>query len=68
MGSVSPGSTVKTVEFKLNLLAGVPGRPARHWRSRTKGTHAGHLAGSRVVEGNDRVVAIGLATYTLQAV
>ena len=43
VGSVSPGSTVKTVEFKMSLLAGVPGRPARHRRGRPQGTLARHL-------------------------
>ena len=67
VGSVSPGSTVKTVEFKMNLLAGVQedllaiGEVVRKGRS---------LATCRleVVGGNDHVVAIGLATYALQAV
>ena len=66
-GSVSPGSTVKTVEFKLNLLAGVQGDLLAIGEVVRKGRT---LATCRleVVEGNDRVVAIGLATYTLQAV
>ena len=67
VGSVSPGSTVKTVEFKMSLLAGVQedllaiGEVVRKGRS---------LAACRleVVGGNDHVVAIGLATYSLQAV
>ena len=67
VGSVSPGSTVKTVEFKMSLLAGVQedllaiGEVVRKGRS---------LATCRleVVGGNDHVVAIGLATYSLQAV
>ena len=67
VGSVSPGSTVKTVEFKMSLLAGVQedllaiGEVVRKGRS---------LATCRleVVGGNDHVAAIGLATYALQAV
>ncbi len=67
VGSVSPGSTVKTVEFKMSLLAGVQedllatGEVVRKGRT---------LATCRleVVGGNDHVVAIGLATYALQAV
>ena len=67
VGSVSPGSTVKTVEFKMSLLAGVQedllatGEVVRKGRT---------LATCRleVVGGNDHVVAIGLATYSLQAV
>ena len=66
-GSVSPGSTVKTVEFKMSLLEGVQkdllaiGEVVRKGRT---------LATCRleVVGGNDHVVAIGLATYALQAV
>ena len=66
VGSVSPGSTVKTVEFKMSLLAGVQedllaiGEVVRKGRT---------LATCRleVVGGNDHVVAIGLATYALQA-
>ena len=67
VGSVSPGSTVKTVEFKLNLLAGVQGDLLAIGEVVRKGRT---LATCRleVVEGNDHVVAIGLATYTLQAV
>ena len=67
VGSVSPGSRVKTVEFKLNLLAGVQGDLLAIGEVVRKGRT---LATCRleVVEGNDRVVAIGLATYTLQAV
>ena len=67
VGSVSPGSRVKTVEFKMSLLAGVQedllaiGEVVRKGRT---------LATCRleVVGGNDHVVAIGLATYSLQAV
>ncbi len=67
VGSVSPGSTVKTVEFKMSLLAGVQedllaiGEVVRKGRL---------LATCRleVVGGNDHVAAIGLATYALQAV
>ena len=67
VGSVSPGSTVKTVEFKMSLLAGVQedllaiGEVVRKGRT---------LATCRleVVGGNNHVVAIGLATYSLQAV
>ena len=59
VGSVSPGSTVKTVEFKMSLLAGVQenvlaiGEVVRKGRS---------LATCRleVVGGNDHVVAIGV--------
>ncbi len=67
VGSMSPGSTVKTVEFKLNLLAGVQGDLLAIGEVVRKGRT---LATCRleVVEGNDRVVAIGLATYALQAV
>ncbi len=67
VGSVSPGSTVKTVEFKLSLLAGVQGDLLAIGEVVRKGRT---LATCRleVVEGNDRVVAIGLATYALQAV
>ena len=67
VGSVSPGSTVKTVEFKLNLLAGVQGDLLAIGELVRKGRT---LAACRleVVEGSDRVVAIGLATYALQAV
>ena len=67
VGSVSPGSTVKTVEFKLSLLAGVQGNLLAIGELVRKGRT---LATCRleVVEGNDRVVAIGLATYALQAV
>ena len=67
VGSVSPGSTVKTVEFKMSLLAGVQedllavGEVVRKGRT---------LATCRleVVGGNDHVAAIGLATYSLHAV
>lgn len=67
VGSMSPGSTVKTVEFKLSLLAGVQGDLLAIGEVVRKGRT---LATCRleVVEGNDRVVAIGLATYALQAV
>lgn len=67
VGSVSPGSTVKTVEFKLSLLAGVQGDLLAIGEVVRKGRT---LATCRleVVEGNDRVIAIGLATYALQAV
>ena len=67
VGSVSPGSTVKTVEFKMSLLAGVQGDLLAIGEVVRKGRT---LATCRleVVEGNDRVVAIGLATYALQAV
>lgn len=67
VGSVSPGSTVKTVEFKLSLLAGVQGDLLAIGEVVRKGRT---LATCRleVVEGNDRVVAIGLATYALQAI
>jgi uncharacterized protein (TIGR00369 family) len=67
VGSMSPGSTVKTVEFKLNLLAGVQGDLLAIGEVVRKGRT---LATCRleVVEGHDRVVAIGLATYALQAV
>lgn len=67
VGSVSPGSTVKTVEFKLSLLAGVQGELLAIGEVVRKGRT---LATCRleIVEGNDRVVAIGLATYALQAV
>ena len=67
VGSMSPGSTVKTVEFKMNLLAGVQGDLLAIGEVVRKGRT---LATCRleVVEGNDRVVAIGLATYALQAV
>lgn len=67
VGSVSPGSTVKTVEFKLSLLTGVQGDLLAIGEVVRKGRT---LATCRleVVEGNDRVVAIGLATYALQAV
>ncbi len=67
VGSVSPGSTVKTVEFKISLLAGVQGDLLAIGELVRKGRT---LATCRleVVEGNDHVVAIGLATYTLQAV
>ena len=67
VGSVSPGSTVKTVEFKLSLLASVQGDLLAIGEVVRKGRT---LATCRleVVEGNDRVVAIGLATYALQAV
>ena len=67
VGSVSPGSTVKTVEYKLNLLTSVQGDLLAIGEVVRKGRT---LATCRleVVEGNDRVVAIGLATYALQAV
>ena len=67
VGSMSPGSTVKTVEFKLSLLAGVQGDLLAIGEVVRKGRT---LATCRleVVEGHDRVVAIGLATYALQAV
>jgi uncharacterized protein (TIGR00369 family) len=67
VGSVSPGSTVKTVEFKLSLLASVQGDLLAIGEVVRKGRT---LATCRleVVEGNDRVVAVGLATYALQAV
>jgi uncharacterized protein (TIGR00369 family) len=67
VGSVSPGSTVKTVEFKLSLLAGVQGDLLAIGEVVRKGRT---LATCRleIVEGNDRVIAIGLATYALQAV
>lgn len=67
VGSVSPGSTVKTVEFKLSLLTGVQGDLLAIGEVVRKGRT---LATCRleIVEGNDRVVAIGLATYALQAV
>jgi uncharacterized protein (TIGR00369 family) len=67
VGSVSPGSTVKTVEFKLSLLAGVQGDLLAIGEVVRKGRT---LATCRleVVEGNDRVIAIGLATYALQAI
>ncbi len=67
VGSVSPGSTVKTVEFKLSLLTSVQGDLLAIGEVVRKGRT---LATCRleVVEGNDRVVAIGLATYALQAV
>ena len=67
VGSVSPGSSVKTVEFKLSLLTSVQGDLLAIGEVVRKGRT---LATCRleVVEGNDRVVAIGLATYALQAV
>ena len=67
VGSVSPGSTVKTVEFKLSLLTGVQGDLLAIGEVVRKGRT---LATCRleIVEGNDRVVAIGLATYALQAI
>lgn len=67
VGSMSPGSTVKTVEFKISLLSGVQGDLLAIGEVVRKGRT---LATCRleVVEGNDRVVAIGLATYALQAV
>ena len=67
VGSVSPGSTVKTVEYKLNLLTSVQGDLLAIGEVVRKGRT---LATCRleVVEGTDRVVAIGLATYALQAV
>ncbi len=67
VGSVSPGSTVKTVEYKLSLLTSVQGDLLAIGEVVRKGRT---LATCRleVVEGNDRVVAIGLATYALQAV
>jgi len=67
VGSMSPGSTVKTVEFKLSLLAAVQGDLLAIGEVVRKGRT---LATCRleVVEGNDRVVAIGLATYALQAI
>ena len=67
VGLVSPGSTVKTVEFKMSLLAGVQGdllaigEVVR--KRRTLAT-----CQLEVVGGNDHVAAIGLATYALQAV
>ncbi len=66
VGSVSPGSTVKTVEFKMSLLAGVQGDLLAIGEVVRKGRS---LATCRleVVGGNDHVVAIGLATYALQA-
>ena len=66
-GSVSPGSTVKTVEFKMSLLAGVQGDLLAIGEVVRKGRS---LATCRleVVGGNDHVAAIGLATYALQAV
>ena len=62
VGSVSPGSTVKTVEFKMSLLAGVQGDLLAIGEVVRKGRS---LATCRleVVGGNDDVVAIGLATY-----
>ncbi|MFQ5790093.1 MAG: PaaI family thioesterase [Acidobacteriota bacterium] len=62
--SLSPSSAVKTVEFKINLLGGDPsdllaiGEVVRRERS---------LATCRleVIQGTDRVIAIGLATYSL---
>ena len=65
--SVSPGSTVKTVEFKMSLLAGVQGDLLATGEVVRKGRT---LATCRleVVGGNDHVAAIGLATYSLQAV
>ena len=67
VGSVSSGSTVKTVEFKLSLLAGVQGDLLAIGELVRKGRT---LAACRleVVESSGRVVAIGLATYALQAV
>ena len=67
VGSVSPGSTVKTVEFKLSLLGTVQGELLAIGEVVRKGRT---LATCRleVVEGNDRVIAIGLGTYVLQAV
>ncbi|TDI39610.1 MAG: PaaI family thioesterase [Acidobacteria bacterium] len=67
VGSVSPGSTVKTVEFKLSLLTAVQGDLLAIGEVVRKGRT---LATCRleIVEGNDRVVAIGLATYALQAI
>lgn len=67
VGSVSPGSNVKTVEFKLSLLSSVQGDLLAIGEVVRKGRT---LATCRleVVEGNDRVVAIGLATYALQAI
>ncbi len=67
VGSVSPGSTVKTVEFKMNLLAGVQGDLLAIGEVFRKGRT---LATCRleVVGDKDYVVAIGLATYALQAV
>ena len=66
VGSVSSGSTVKTVEFKMSLLAGVQGDLLAIGELVRKGRT---LAACRleVVEGSDRVVAIGLATYARQA-
>ncbi|MGH9335533.1 MAG: PaaI family thioesterase, partial [Vicinamibacteria bacterium] len=57
VGSVSPGSTVKTVEFKLSLLAGVQGDLLAIGEVVRKGRT---LATCRleVVEGHDRVIAI----------
>ena len=67
VGSVSPGSTVKTVEFKMSLPAGVQGDLLAIGEVVRKGRT---LATCRleVVGGNDHVAAIGLATYALQAV
>lgn len=67
VGSVSPGSTVKTVEFKLSLLTGVTGDLLAIGEVVRKGRTLA-MCRIEVVEGNDRVVAIGLATYALQAV
>ena len=65
MGSVSPGSTVKTVEFKLSLLVRVQGDLLAIGELVRKGRP---LVTCRleVVEDNDHVVALGLATYALQ--
>ena len=62
VGSVSPGSTVKTVEFKMSLLAGVQGDLLAIGEVVRKGRS---LATCRleVVGGNDHVATIGLATY-----
>lgn len=67
VGSVSPGATVKTVEFKLSLLTGVTGDLLAIGEVVRKGRTLA-MCRIEVVEGNDRVVAIGLATYALQAV
>ncbi|HSF16469.1 MAG TPA: PaaI family thioesterase [Vicinamibacteria bacterium] len=67
VGSVSPGATVKTVEFKISLLTGVTGDLLAIGEVVRKGRTLA-MCRIEVVEGNDRVVAIGLATYALQAV
>ena len=68
VGSVSPGSTVKTVEFKLSLLSSVQGDLLAIGEVVRKGTYVGDLPVWKSSKGNDRVVAIGLATYALQAI